>query len=42
MILKIKCLGVQDPNKLHLFIHIESVCVWVTPTEGRRLANGRQ
>lgn len=27
MIFKIKCLEVQDPNKLYLFIHVESVCV---------------
>ena len=27
---------------MYLFIHIENVCVWVTPTEGRCLANKGQ
>ena len=42
MVLKIECLEVLDPNKLYLFTHTENVCVCVTPTKGRCLANGGQ
>ena len=42
MVLKIECLEVLDPNKLYLLTHTENLCVCVTPTKGRCLANGGQ